>query len=170
MEFKLHHKIHTPEKQPFLSALSHYNLKGCFTPPFWSHRVCPFSFHYWHIILLRPPLSPFSLITTDSSLFRLHRSYSERAQDTSANKECSLRWDWSYGVTFSLFIVTAINFEFLPCSLVRAVFVFLFALPPLPLCSFPFILFPILLINKIKTNFSLSLITDARFLVLRTVV
>ena len=38
MEFKLHHKIHTPEKQPFLSALSHYNLKGCFTPPFWSHR------------------------------------------------------------------------------------------------------------------------------------
>ena len=39
MEFKLHCQIHSPEKQPFLLALSHYNLKGCFFPPLWSHRV-----------------------------------------------------------------------------------------------------------------------------------
>jgi hypothetical protein len=32
-------KYHSPKKQHYLSVLSHYNLWGCFLPPFWSHRV-----------------------------------------------------------------------------------------------------------------------------------
>jgi hypothetical protein len=30
-------KYHSPEKQPFPSELSLYNLWSCFLPPFWSH-------------------------------------------------------------------------------------------------------------------------------------
>ena len=85
MEFKLHHKIHTPEKQPFLSALSHYNLKGCFTPPFWSHRGTGSRGHgdrygvcrRWHPLkfkfilgqlLIKPVHTPLPLPTTTGSI------------------------------------------------------------------------------------------------------
>ena len=30
-------KYHSPEKQPFPSGISHYNLWDCFLPPFGSH-------------------------------------------------------------------------------------------------------------------------------------
>ena len=31
-------KLHSPKKQHFPSVLFHYNVWGCFLPPFWSHR------------------------------------------------------------------------------------------------------------------------------------
>ena len=33
-------KYHSPKKQHFPSELFHYNLWGCFLPPFWSHSEC----------------------------------------------------------------------------------------------------------------------------------